>query len=114
MEASQFIDLALARGSAEGIARLSAAEQIPFLISEAELYCDKDGIDALLHRYGAESLPAFSRAFMAAGATKIARALLALAREPSSEALLSATNVLITSREGYSWESICTAVEPHI
>lgn len=108
MEPSAFIDLAIERGEANGLRSLDPVEAVVFAISEAEVYCDMDGIDALLRRYGAENFGLFASSFLAVGAGVIAEALHAIAasNSPAPEQLLAAASDLITSRCGYSYESI--------
>jgi hypothetical protein len=48
-----------------------------FAIYDADVYCDKDGIDGLMHRYGAPAMRTFAEAFEA---TEIAGVLLALTK----------------------------------
>jgi hypothetical protein len=106
MNAEVFIRSAIDRGALEGLESLGSLERTVFLISEAEVHCDKDGIDALVHQYGCARMPAFAEAFLAVGATSIARRFAELAANCLDESLLSSLNELITSREGYSFESI--------
>jgi hypothetical protein len=86
-----------------------------FAIAEAEVYCDKDGIDALILRYGFDELPIFACAFAEIGATEVASSLSALGEmRVAPEQLLSAANELITGRVGYSYERIVAYVEARI
>jgi hypothetical protein len=113
MSVDDFIHEAIARGAREGLAGLDAASAMVFLISEAEVACDKDGIDAFIHRYGAAGLSDAARAFNAIGASLIAAALrrLAVVVPPLPESLLNSVNRLITDRCGYDYEAIARAVE---
>jgi hypothetical protein len=71
------------------------------------LYCDKEGIGGLIHRYGVPCVRTFAEAFDAVGATEIASALRALPQEgPIPESLLARTTTLITERRGYTYESL--------
>jgi hypothetical protein len=81
------------------------------LISEAEVTCDKDGIDNLLQQYGREKMNLFAEAFLSVGATSISRAFALLAKSATpNDALLSDLNAMITSRQGYSYDSIAAHV----
>ena len=109
MNADEVIEQAIRRGEREGLDALGPLEQVIFAISEAEVYCDMDGIDSLLERYGTGKLTLFARAFSAVGAIEIANVLQAAVSAP--EALLSLANRLITERQQYSYESIRAFVE---
>jgi hypothetical protein len=113
MDPAAFIDQAIRRGEANGFAALQPEEAVVFAIAEAEVYCDKDGIDALLSRYGRSKMSFFAEAFFRVGASEVASALRAIAAAPMpvSEWLLSEANSLITQRRGYSYESIVSFVE---
>ena len=108
MEPLELINAAIRRGEAEGLASLSPCEAVVFAVSEAEAYCDKDGLDALIHRYGAAHMTIFADAFRKIGAHEIASALRAIAdaAHPIPEHLLSVANKLVTDRQGYSPASI--------
>jgi hypothetical protein len=107
----ELIAEAIARGLREGAGALDAASAVAFWISEAEVYCDKDGVDALIWRYGTDGLAAAARAFAEVGATLIAQALIQLAADPSSERRLETVNGLITKRAGYDYEMIASAMQ---
>ncbi len=114
MDANTFITAAIAAGETSGLDALESLQQIVFAVSEAEVTCDIDGIDNLIYRYGANSLPLFGRAYAEIGAAEIAEALRQLAKSPVSEPLLSRANSLITNRTGYDYEAIRTYVAAHI
>lgn len=113
MNADAVIEQAIRRGEREGLDALGPAELVIFAISEAEVYCDMDGIDSLLERYGTGTIALFARAFSAVGAIEIANALQAVASSADSvpEELLSHANRLITERHQYGYESIRAFVE---
>jgi hypothetical protein len=106
VDAESFITQAIALGERRGLLDLEPISKVVFAIAEAESYCDKDGVEALLHRYGFSALPVFAASFSQVGAVAIAAALSELAGAGPSEAVLSQVNTLITSRQGYSYESI--------
>jgi hypothetical protein len=108
MNSTEIIQRAIARGEEQGLHALSTHEQFVFAVSEAEMYCDKDGIDALIHRYGKEGMLLFSKTFGAVGANEIAAELQAIAKTAGipGETLLSSVNRRITTREGHSYEEL--------
>jgi hypothetical protein len=111
MDSEAAIRTAVELGERHGIASLAGAQKLVFAISEAEVYCDKDGIDGLIHRYGAPAMRTFAEAFEAVGATEIATTLLALTNDgPIPDALLARANTLITDRRGYAYENLQTLV----
>jgi hypothetical protein len=83
-----------------GIGALDADQRLVYLISEPEVLCDMEGIDAFLGRYFPKWMEEASAAFAEVGATGIAVAL-----------LRDRANNLITSRAGYNYEAIRQAVE---
>ncbi len=100
---------AVERGTKSGIAALSVLERAVFLISEAEVTCDKDGIDSLLDRYDPDVVRETANAFRSIGASKIAAALtdVASALPNRIDGALDLANDLICSRSGYDFESVC-------
>ena len=70
-----FINAAIEAGFRNGVEALDANERLIFLISEAEVHCDKDGIDSFLDRYCPNWMQETARAFAAVGAVEIAAAL---------------------------------------
>jgi len=50
MSQDDFIEKAIDRGVREGLYSLDPVEQAIFAVSEAEVYCDMEGIDSLLDR----------------------------------------------------------------
>ena len=105
------IDLILKRGAEGGIDSLSRSERKVWLISEAEVLCDMEGIDSFLDRY--ESLlPETADAFAEAGATQIADSLRAIhAQLPSRlDELLDRASALVTARTGYDYDSVARLV----
>ena len=114
MDADTFIAAAIAAGETSGLGALGSLQQIVFAVSEAEVTCDIDGMDNLIHRYGAGSLPLFGRAYAEIGAAEIAEALRELAMSPVSAPLVSRANSLISNRTGYDYETIRTYVAARI
>ena len=113
MNAESIINQAIARGEEEGMMALAPVEQVVFAVAEAEVYCDMEGVDALLEKYGGDSVTMFAHAFAAIGANEIAAGFAALGGAPPSarEELLSRLNGLITKRHEYTYESIQGFVE---
>ncbi|WP_326543720.1 hypothetical protein [Pseudorhodoferax sp.] len=115
MSGVDFINRAIVAGEERGLRALAPLELTILAIAEAEVYCDKNGIDALILRYGIETLPAFASAFAEIGAMKVAPSLSALVKtRVPPEQLLSAANDLITGRVGYRYERIIAYVEARI
>jgi hypothetical protein len=111
MPLADFIESILKRGAESGIDSLSVSERKVWLISEAEVLCDMEGIDSFLDRY--ESLlPEAADAFAEAGATQIADSLRAIHTHlPSrSDELLARANALVTARAGYDYDSFARLV----
>ncbi len=93
---------------------LNPVEATVFAISEAEVYCDMDGIESLLDRYGIDAMERFATAFLTIGASEIAAALHAISAFPLipvPRELLSLANELVSDRKGYSYENIASFVE---
>jgi len=107
MDSDSAIRDAVELGERHGLASLTGVQKLVFAISEAEVSCDKDGIDGLIHRYGRPTMRTFAEAFEAVGATEIASALIGLTTNgPIPEALLARANTLITDRRGYAYENL--------
>lgn len=111
MASEDTIDSILKRGAACGLDSLAPVERKVFLISEAEVLCDMEGIDSFLDRY-ADSVLEAADGFAAAGATQIAESLRAIhAQLPArSDELLNRANSLITTRTGCDYDSIARFV----
>jgi hypothetical protein len=108
MDIKGFIDEALKLGSQSGLSALNPIQRKVFLISEAEVSCDMDGIDSLIDRYGASMLLEAAEAFSAVGASAIAAGLEEVAHSSPStnKELLDRVNTLIRNRSGYDADSI--------
>ena len=93
-----FISAAIETGARDGVEALDADQRLVFLISEAEVLCDKDGIDTFLDHYRPRWLADTAAAFAAVGATEIAAALGAITLDAQpDDPLLDRANELITS-----------------
>jgi hypothetical protein len=77
MHSAVSIESVLKRGAESGIDSLSDPERKVWLISEAEVLCDMEGIDSFLDRYQS-FLPEAADAFAETGATQIADSLRAI------------------------------------
>lgn len=113
MDPDAFIDAALDSGRSSGIDALDADQRLVYLISEAEILCDMEGIDTFLDSYFSRWISETAAAFSEIGAADIAadlRAIAASGRE-GNDVLLDRVNELITDRSGYDYESIRKAVE---
>ena len=107
MSPAERIEAALKRGAVDGLDALNPFERKVWLISEAEVLSDMEGIDSFLDAYREFILEA-SDAFEAVGALKIAQSLRAIhASQPQPpDELLNETNKLLTGREGYNYDAI--------
>jgi hypothetical protein len=120
MDTDEFISTAIDTGSDKGIEALDVNQRLVYLVSEAEVYCDKDGIPSFLDRYFPQ-LEEAAAAFAAIGAAEIAAGLRTIAASTKqqdlqfldydNDQLLSHVNKLITDRAGYDYETIRRAVE---
>jgi len=112
-----FINMALEAGSRalrdrRGIGALDADQRLVYLISEAEVLCDMEGIDSFLDRYFPQWMEETAAAFAEVGAAEIAVALRAIDADTiRDDTLLDRANDLITSRTGYGYVAIRQAVE---
>jgi hypothetical protein len=113
MTADEIISRAIDRGQAEGLVNLNTDERLVFLISEAEVCCDMDGIETLLNRYAPREIKECADAFMTIGAAEIGAVLsqIVTALPIRPEELLSRADTLIKDRIGYNYDSIRATVE---
>ena len=113
MNADEFINAAIDKGQSIGLASLDADERSVFLISEAEVSCDMNGIDTLLNSYARADIAECARAFAEIGACEIAAALeqVASALPAREEAALSRVDTLIKDRVGYDYDAIRRAID---
>jgi hypothetical protein len=104
----QAIEIAIRRGQREGLAALDGLGRWVFLISEAEVRCDKDGIDSFVDRYGAAGLLELEDAYLRLGARWLAEAsrTVAEALPNPSDAALERLNELVCDRVGYDYDAI--------
>ena len=51
MDPYEFINTAIETGSRNGIGALDADQRFVYIVSEAEVYCDMEGISGFLDRY---------------------------------------------------------------
>jgi hypothetical protein len=112
MDTDAFINNAITLGSRHGLDALTSNQRVVFLISEAEVLCDMEGIDTFLDRYEPEWIAETASAFEYIGAMQIAHAF----REPTTlpsnrKATLDRLNTMITNRTGYNYDSIATAIQ---
>jgi hypothetical protein len=102
-----FIDAAIELGSREGIGALDADQRLVYLVSEAEVLCDIDGINNFLDLYFPQWKEETAAAFAEVGAAEIAIGLRAITAETMrDDPLLDRVNDLITGRVGYDYETI--------
>jgi len=108
LDPDRFIDEAIDEGRKSGLAALGNLAGLVFVISEAEVSCDMDGIDSFIDQYGSTGLSQLCAAFHAIGAESIAvscRTVLESMPNPS-EPDLDRLNSLISERAGYDYESL--------
>ena len=112
MTADEFINAAIEKGQSNGLASLGLDQRLVYLVSEAEAYCDMEGIDSLLDRYSSGELQECVSSFEEIGATEIAEALRAVvsALPERAEAALSKADALIKDRTGYDYQAIRAAI----
>jgi len=112
MDVSAFIKQAIDRGVAEGPEALTGIERMVFLISEAEVLCDKDGIDSFIATYGRTGISQLADAYAAVGATEISSTLreIATSLPHADDVLLDRVTSLITARTAYDYDAIANAV----
>jgi hypothetical protein len=98
MDSETFINAAIDTGAKYGIDTLDAEQRLVFLISEAEVLCDMEGIESFLQCYGPIWIAEAAAAFEAVGAVDIAAELrVAPIGAPVGDPRLSRLNELITS-----------------
>lgn len=116
MTPAEFIACAIDRGARSGLAATSGLERIVFLISEAEVLCDMEGICWFIDYIEPDVVREMSSAFKTIGATEIASGLLSIALEGDavSDDILRRTGDLICERSGYDYESIHAYVESEL
>jgi hypothetical protein len=112
MSPDSFITLAIEAGARDGVASLDADQRLVFLVSEAEILCDMEGIDSFIDRYGSEWLMESAVAFEMIGASEIAFGLSHIGPDTATDdPILERLNTMITGRVGYDYEAILRAVE---
>jgi hypothetical protein len=111
MSSADSIDSILKRGAEDGVDALASVERKVWLISEAEVLCDIEGIDSFLDRY-ADLLPEAAAAFAEVGACEISESLRAIhAESPARRGeLLDRANALVTARTGYEYDSVARLI----
>lgn len=116
MSVDAFIADAIDRGAKHGLSSLAPLAQVVFAVTEAEVYCDMEGIDSLFEKYGYSSSALFADAFRAIGASKVGAAFFDVAQSdpPISELLLDELNDLVRERCGYGYENISSYVQKHV
>jgi len=112
MDPDVFIDAALDAGRSNGIDALDADQRLVYLISQAEILSDMEGVDTFLGSYFPRWIEETAAAFADIGAAAIAAGFRAIAAGGTKDdPLLDRVNELITSRAGYDYESIRKVVE---
>jgi hypothetical protein len=112
MNADELIRDAIETGQRQGIDALNPLQRAIFLVSELEVLCDKDGIDAFLNTYKASDLRAVAALLGAAGATTISEGLTRIADSLPSpqDAVMTQVSDLVSDRVGYDYDALARAV----
>ncbi len=98
----------------QDVKALDSNQRLVWLISEAEVMCDMDGIDSFLRRYS-NWLPETETAFRDVGAREIADGYEAIRETATSdESKLDELNEFITERQGYDYESIRRVIQQRL
>jgi hypothetical protein len=106
MTPATFINQTIVAGERGGITTLALNQRLVWLISEAEIMTDMDGVESFLSRY-ADWLNETAIAFEDIGAVEIASELQAIITSGMmSEAQLNHLNGLINNRFGYNDDTI--------
>jgi hypothetical protein len=115
MSPDAFIEDAIAAGHQNGIANLDPDQRLVYLISEAEILCDMEGIDSFLVKYSPAWLPECASAFDAVGAVEIGARLRAVNSDtPRDAPILDELNGLISARIGYDYDAIRRVIEQRL
>jgi hypothetical protein len=102
-----FIRDAIEAGARAGIEVLDPDQRLVFLISEAEVLCDMEGIDSFLERYGPRWLAETGAAFDAVGAVDIGATFGTIAAGAAADdQVVARANELVARRADYSYEAI--------
>ncbi|TLX73739.1 hypothetical protein E9993_14875 [Labilibacter sediminis] len=96
------------KGESLGIDGMVGYERIIFLISEAEVYCDMEGIDSFIDNYNNENLLELVEGYKKIGALELSKGFINLinSQKEEKDAILEQLNDMITSRQGYNYDSI--------
>jgi hypothetical protein len=112
MTADEFISEAIAAGEFGDLSALDADQRLVYLISEAECFCDLEGIDSFIARYAPTWIAETAAAFEAVGAADIAAEFRTVPLDADvGDFRLNRLNDLITRRAGYDYEAIRRVVE---
>jgi hypothetical protein len=108
----QVIDAALERGKTAGLKALDPISRWIFLVSEAEVLCDMEGVDSFIDRYGGAALLELTDAYRNLGARELAAAsyVVAISLPARVSPQMDRLNRLITDRVGYDFDAICAEV----
>jgi hypothetical protein len=111
----EFIDKAVKTGSRNGIEALDADQRFVYLVSEAEVYCDMQGINGFLDRYSPQWIEETAAAFAELGASEIATTFRTIAANAMwDDQLLEHITTLIVSRSGYDYDTVRRAIKTRI
>ena len=115
MDYDCFINEAIARGSRDGVASLNADQRLVFLVSEAEVNCDMNGIDTFIDRYAPDWIAETASAFERIGANAIATEFQKfMSNTIDPDAIQERLNTLIADRTGYDYDSIVDVLKQSV
>lgn len=108
MNFEEILEAIFDKGETKGIEALHKPERALFLISEAEILCDMEGIDSFLDRYPKDEIFECAQAFQAIGALHIGKLLKSIVDvlPERPDELLDQTNQVISDRLGYDYNDI--------
>jgi hypothetical protein len=108
----EFIRDAIEKGQRSGVDDLDPIQRAIYLVSELEVRCDKDGIDAFIDRYAVSDLRMAAELLRAAGADALADGLMQIAESlpHPDDALLTRVTEFVSDRAGYDYDSLARAV----
>jgi hypothetical protein len=106
--ADQVVSAALEQGQRDGLDTLDNLSRWIFLVSEAELLCDMEGVDSFVDRYGGLVLLELADAYRNLGAQALAEASRAVADALPirTKSDLDHLNRLVCDRAGYDFKAI--------
>lgn len=108
MDFDTTINKIIDKGESFGLDGMIAYERIIYLISEAEVYCDMEGIDSFVDHYKEDGIKELIEGYRKIGANELSETFSNLINAEAHEKgeILDELNEMITSRKGYNSGSI--------